>query len=79
MVPKEHKGRFSFKLIAKLIQTTFEEMGDPANDLVVATVLLLVGGRLVLLRPRKVLFYSFESKISILIDLLVDRVGRSPV
>jgi hypothetical protein len=33
---------------------TFEEMGDPANDLVVATVLLLVGGRLVLLKPRKV-------------------------
>lgn len=29
-------------------------MGDPADDLTIATVLLLVGGRLVLLKPRKV-------------------------
>ena len=30
------------------------EFGDPTEDLSVATVLMLVGGRLVLLRPRKV-------------------------
>ena len=30
------------------------ELGDPVDDLVVATILLLVGGKLVLLRPRKV-------------------------
>jgi len=30
------------------------DLGDPTDDLVVATILLLVGGRLVLLRPKKV-------------------------
>ncbi len=30
------------------------ELGDPTDDMVVATILLLVGGKLVLLRPRKV-------------------------
>jgi hypothetical protein len=30
------------------------ELGDPADDLAVATVLMMVGGQLVLLRPRKV-------------------------
>lgn len=30
------------------------EFGDPADDLAVATVLMMVGGELVLLKPRKV-------------------------
>jgi len=30
------------------------ELGDPVDDLAVATVLMMVGGKLVLLRPRKV-------------------------
>ena len=30
------------------------ELGDPADDLAVATVLMMVGGELVLLKPRKV-------------------------
>lgn len=30
------------------------ELGDPDTDLAVATVLMVVGGKLVLLRPRKV-------------------------
>lgn len=30
------------------------ELGDPVDDLAVATVLMVVGGQLVLLRPRKV-------------------------
>ena len=38
------------------------ELGDPAEDLAVATVLMIVGGKLVLLRPRKVctILYSDE-------------------
>lgn len=32
----------------------FLELGDPVDDLGVATVLMMVGGQLVLLRPRKV-------------------------
>lgn len=37
------------------------ELGDPVDDLAVATVLMVVGGQLVLLRPRKVrkvVFYA---------------------
>ncbi len=30
------------------------DFGDPMEDLSVATVLMLIGGRLILLRPRKV-------------------------
>ena len=30
------------------------ELGDPVDDLTVATVLMVVGGQLILLRPRKV-------------------------
>ncbi|KAG8748047.1 hypothetical protein FRC10_009799 [Ceratobasidium sp. 414] len=39
--------------VSWMVPKEHREMGDPANDLTVATVLLLVGGRLVLLRPRK--------------------------
>ena len=44
-VSKKNGTRSSFYLI---------ELGDPADDLAVATVLMMVGGQLVLLRPRKV-------------------------
>lgn len=33
------------------------EFGDPVDDMVSATILLLVGGKLVLLRPRRVRLY----------------------
>jgi len=35
------------------------ELGDPVDDLAVATVLMMVGSQLVLLRPRKVWPYIF--------------------
>lgn len=35
------------------------DLGDPMDDLSVATVLMMVGGQLVLLRPRKVCFITF--------------------
>jgi len=31
-----------------------QEIGDPVDDLAVATVLMVIGGQLILLRPRKV-------------------------
>jgi len=37
-----------------LFLTLLLELGDPVDDLAVATVLMMVGGKLVLLRPRKV-------------------------
>jgi RAB6A-GEF complex partner protein 1 len=39
-------------LITDICETL--ELGDPVEDLSVATVLMMVGGQLVLLRPRKV-------------------------
>ena len=36
------------------VSHTLLELGDPVDDLAVATVLMMVGGKLVLLRPRKV-------------------------
>ncbi len=33
------------------------DLGDPVGDLAVASVLMVVGGQLILLRPRKVGFY----------------------
>jgi hypothetical protein len=33
-------------------------LGDPVDDLAAATVLMMVGGQLVLLRPRKVRFHE---------------------
>ena len=37
-----------------LIGISSVELGDPMEDLAVATVLMIVGGKLVLLKPRKV-------------------------
>jgi hypothetical protein len=37
-----------------VIDESIAELGDPVDDLAVATVLMMVGGQLVLLRPRKV-------------------------
>jgi hypothetical protein len=37
-----------------LTRLLYAELGDPVDDLAVATVLMVVGGQLILLRPRKV-------------------------
>ena len=40
-----------FSYILSLVLTTFvAELGDPVDDLAVATVLMVVGGQLILLR-----------------------------
>jgi hypothetical protein len=41
-------------LIWTILNPESSELGDPVDDLSVATVLMMVGGKLVLLRPRKV-------------------------
>ncbi|KAG8764188.1 hypothetical protein FRC11_000042 [Ceratobasidium sp. 423] len=46
------------------------DMGDPVNDLTVATVLLLVGGRLVLLKPRK----TGSEEVRYDMQILADRI-----
>lgn len=56
------------------------DLGDPMDDLSVATVLMMVGGQLVLLRPRKVCIRIF-SLLNLKLDPLLLLVGhpRSPL
>ncbi|CAE6525588.1 unnamed protein product [Rhizoctonia solani] len=53
-----------------MIPNEHREMGDPVNDLTVATVLLLVGGRLVLLKPRK----TGSEEVRYDMQILADRI-----
>lgn len=46
------------------------ELGDPVDDLAVATVLMMVGGKLALLRPRK----SGRQEVKYDMQILADRI-----
>lgn len=52
MIPTAQK-RKRCHLIGNGVSDFQVELGDPMEDLAVATVLMIVGGKLVLLRPRK--------------------------
>jgi RAB6A-GEF complex partner protein 1 len=59
MVPAAQKRMFLWVALIShdgilIIPFLLLEFGDPADDLAVATVLMMVGGELVLLKPRKV-------------------------
>ena len=54
MLPSAHKRTFFCGALPSVSYTHTLELGDPVDDLAVATVLMMVGGQLVLLRPRKV-------------------------
>ncbi|KAK1232383.1 WD40 repeat protein [Marasmius sp. AFHP31] len=41
------------RMLSWMVPTVQKQLGDPVDDLTVATVLMVVGGQLVLLRPRK--------------------------
>lgn len=65
-------------LFALITTNTYilSELGDPVDDLSVATVLMMVGGQLVLLRPRKVRELSSMAFLQIITPkLLVCRPG----
>ncbi|KAF8321799.1 RIC1-domain-containing protein [Clavulina sp. PMI_390] len=49
-----------------MIPNAQKELGDPVNDLAVATILMLLGGRLILLRPRKVGAHEVKYDMQIL-------------
>ncbi|KAG9048798.1 hypothetical protein FS837_012000 [Tulasnella sp. UAMH 9824] len=51
-----------------MIPAAQKQFGDPADDMVVATILLLVGGKLVLLRPRKAGAHELKYDMQILAD-----------
>ena len=55
MIPSAQKREIMhLPVVLRPLTIAFTELGDPIDDLAVATVLMIVGGKLVLLRPRKV-------------------------
>ena len=51
LIPLAQKGVLNSRRGCPELTT---DLGDPADDLIVATIIFLVDGKLVLLRPRKV-------------------------
>ncbi|KAI0336149.1 RIC1-domain-containing protein [Cubamyces sp. BRFM 1775] len=58
------------RALSWMIPSAQKQLGDPADDLAVATVLMIVGGKLVLLRPRK----SEEGEVRYDMQILADRI-----
>ncbi|KAH9895558.1 RIC1-domain-containing protein [Epithele typhae] len=58
------------RALSWMIPAAQKQLGDPAEDLSVATVLMIVGGKLVLLRPRK----SEEGEVRYDMQILADRI-----
>ncbi|KAI0651550.1 RIC1-domain-containing protein [Trametes meyenii] len=58
------------RALSWMIPSAQKQLGDPADDLAVATVLMIVGGKLVLLRPRK----SEEGEVKYDMQILADRI-----
>ena len=54
MIPSAQKRECLVWQPATLAYSILPELGDPMEDLAVATVLMMVGGKLALLKPRKV-------------------------
>ena len=53
-----------------------QELGDPAEDLAVATVLMMVGGNLILLRPNRVIHE--HSRLDIVVRTAVECIDSLP-
>ncbi|KAL5495557.1 RIC1 [Sanghuangporus weigelae] len=53
-----------------MIPSAQKQLGDPMEDLAVATVLMMVGGKLVLLRPRK----AGQQEVKYDMQILADRI-----
>ncbi|KAI0080014.1 RIC1-domain-containing protein [Panus rudis PR-1116 ss-1] len=58
------------RVLSWMIPAAQKQIGDPTDDLAVATVLMIVGGKLVLLRPRK----SGEQELKYDMQILADRI-----
>lgn len=55
MIPSAQRRKSSmYTSLYQSLINFLAELGDPVDDLSVATVLMVVGGQLILLRPRKV-------------------------
>ncbi|KAF8898475.1 RIC1-domain-containing protein [Infundibulicybe gibba] len=58
------------RLLSWMIPSAQKQLGDPADDLAVATVLMVVGGQLILLRPRK----SGTQEVKYDMQIFADRI-----
>ncbi|KAH9947946.1 RIC1-domain-containing protein [Amylocystis lapponica] len=58
------------RLLSWMIPSAQKQLGDPVDDLAVATVLMIVGGKLVLLRPRR----SGDQEVKYDMQILADRI-----
>jgi hypothetical protein len=58
------------RLLSWMIPSAQKQLGDPVDDLAVATVLMVVGGQLVLLRPRK----SGNQEVKYDMQIFADRI-----
>ncbi|KAH9486681.1 Guanine nucleotide exchange factor subunit Rich [Psilocybe cubensis] len=58
------------RMLSWMIPSIQKQIGDPINDLSVATVLMVVGGQLILLRPRK----SASDEVKYDIQVLAERI-----
>ncbi|KAL0950714.1 hypothetical protein HGRIS_007490 [Hohenbuehelia grisea] len=56
------------RVLSWMIPTAQKQLGDPVYDLSVATVLMVVGGQLVLLRPRKTADHEVKYDMQIFAD-----------
>lgn len=58
------------RMLSWMIPSAQKQLGDPVQDLAVATVLMVVGGQLILLRPRK----SGEQEVKYDMQIFADRI-----
>ncbi|KAF8506868.1 RIC1-domain-containing protein [Russula emetica] len=58
------------RVLSWMVPAAQKQLGDPADDLAVATVLMMVGGELVLLKPRK----SGDQEVRYDMQILADRI-----
>ncbi|KAN0100860.1 RIC1 domain containing protein [Tylopilus felleus] len=58
------------RVLSWMIPNAQKRLGDPVDDLAVATVLMMVGGQLVLLRPRK----SGNQEVTYDMQIFADRI-----
>ncbi|KAI0047802.1 RIC1-domain-containing protein [Auriscalpium vulgare] len=60
----------SVRALSWMIPSAQKQLGDPADDLAVATVLMMVGGQLVLLKPRR----SGDQEVRYDMQILANRI-----
>ncbi|TEB39050.1 RIC1-domain-containing protein [Coprinellus micaceus] len=58
------------RMLSWMIPTSQKNLGDPVDDLSVATVLMVVGGQLILLRPRK----TANQEVNYDLQVFADRI-----